>query len=234
MRVGATGHAELVGVVAAGVLHGDAIFQGLPGEAAVNVIDAAVVWRKTEQSTEHLIAGVFVSRRQQGMGFGLSLDLLDFDQALVAVARGGPGRIDGSSEAVEVHGIHPAVAQVGVMRNGQQLVACLALRVHPFPQVFGMPGVQHAEWQRRHLGTIAEEDVAVQIAIVKLGGVLVRAECSELAGMIIRVGDLDVFLPGAARHFGAHKSLDRRLAGEREEIEEDLLLLRGVVGVLQN
>ena len=40
------GHAELVGVVAAGVLHGDAVFVGLAGKAALNVVNAADVWRK--------------------------------------------------------------------------------------------------------------------------------------------------------------------------------------------
>src|SRR5208283_1442007 len=48
VRVGATRHAELVRVVAARVLHCDAIFQGLPGEAAVNVVNAANIWWKTE------------------------------------------------------------------------------------------------------------------------------------------------------------------------------------------
>ena len=49
MRVGAARHTELVWVVAADVLHGDAVFQGLAREAAVNVIDAADVGRKTQQ-----------------------------------------------------------------------------------------------------------------------------------------------------------------------------------------
>jgi hypothetical protein len=67
------------------------------------------------------------------MGLGLSLDLLDFDQALVAVSRSRPGCIDGPAEAVEVDGIHPPVTHIGVMRNGQQLVPRLALGVHPVP-----------------------------------------------------------------------------------------------------
>ena len=43
VRVGAAGHAELVRVVAAHVLHGDAVFQCLAGKASLNVIDAATV-----------------------------------------------------------------------------------------------------------------------------------------------------------------------------------------------
>ena len=50
VRVGATGHAELVRVVAARVLHGDAVFQRLAGDSCRDVIDAANVGRQTEQA----------------------------------------------------------------------------------------------------------------------------------------------------------------------------------------
>ncbi len=168
------------------------------------------------------------------MGLRLSLDLLDLDQSFVAVAIRCPGRVDGPAKAVDVGGIHPAVAQVGVMRNGQQLVACLALRVHPLPQVFGVPGVQSAEGHDRHLCTIAEEDIAVQVAVVRRGGVLVRAERRELAGMVVFVGDLDVFLPDRARHLGAHEGFHRRSGEHIHEEGEDLLNVRLIVGVGEN
>ena len=119
------------------------------------------------------------------MGLGLPLDLLDFDEAFVAVARGCPRRIDGPPKAVEVNGIHPAVTQIGVMRNGQQLVACLALRVHPRPQVLGMLGIQRAIGHLWQMGAVPEEDVAMQVALVRHGCPLVRTECSELARMIV-------------------------------------------------
>ena len=73
------------------------------------------------------------------MGLGLPLDLFDFDQPLIAVAGGSPGRVDGSAEAVEINRIHPAVTQVGIVRNGEQLVTRLALRVHPVPKVLRVP-----------------------------------------------------------------------------------------------
>src|ERR1019366_9257163 len=47
VRIGAAGHAELVRVVATYVLHSDAVFVGLAGEAALNVIDAATGRRLT-------------------------------------------------------------------------------------------------------------------------------------------------------------------------------------------
>src|SRR5271165_2909243 len=73
VRVGARGHAELVGVVAAGVLPGYAVFVGLAGKTSLNVINAADFRRKTEQATEHLVAGEFVVGRQQRMSFGRTL-----------------------------------------------------------------------------------------------------------------------------------------------------------------
>src|SRR5262249_43562249 len=48
VRVGAAGHAELVRVVAAHVLHGQAVLQRLPAEAALNAIDPANRRRRTE------------------------------------------------------------------------------------------------------------------------------------------------------------------------------------------
>src|SRR5664280_1657825 len=91
VRVGAARHAELVRVVATYVLHGDAVFVGLPGEAALNVIDAATGRRLTQQTVlEELVTGELVIGREQGMSFRLSLNLFDLNEAFVAVARGSP------------------------------------------------------------------------------------------------------------------------------------------------
>ena len=103
----------------------------------VNVIHSADIRRKTQQIAIKLITSELVVGRQQRMGFRLSLDLLDFDQSLIAVTRRCPSRINRSSETVEINGIHPPVAQIGVVRDGQQLIARLALGVHPFPKVLG-------------------------------------------------------------------------------------------------
>ena len=67
------------------------------------------------------------------------------------------------------------------MGNGQQRVARLALRVHPLPQRLGMVVIHRAERHRRNVGAVAEEDVAVQIAVVGQGSPIVRTERSELA-----------------------------------------------------
>ena len=189
---------------------------------------------QADQEAHDLVVGELVVGRQQRMGLRLALDLLDLDQPLVAVARGGPGRVDRPAEAVDVGRIHPAVGEVGVVRDRQQFVAGLALRVHPLPQVFGMPGVERRERLVRHLGAVAEIDVAVQVAEVELRGELVGAEGGELAGLVVLVGDLDVLLPDRAGDLRAHEGLDRRLADERHQVAEDLLHVGRIVRVLQD
>ncbi len=182
-----------------------------------------------------LVAGELVVGRQQGMRLRLSLALLDLDQALVAVARGRPGGVDRPpGGVVDVDRVHPAVADVGVVRDREQLVAALALRVHPVPQLRGASGVERAEWIVRHLVAGPEEDVAVQVAVARHRRPLVRAERGELAGMIVLVGDLDVFLPHRGSDLRVHERLHRRARVELEQIREDPVLLFLAVRILHD
>jgi len=88
----------------------------LPREAALNVIDTAAIWLLAEETTcEYFVTGELIVRREQWVSFGRALDLLDFDQTFVAVARSSPSGIDGPSEAVQIDWVHPAVAQVGIV-----------------------------------------------------------------------------------------------------------------------
>ena len=235
VRVGAAGHAELVRVVAAGVLHRDAVLVCLAGVAARDVVDAADVGRKAEDCLEHLVARELVVGRQQGVGLRLPLALLDLDQALVAVARGRPGRIDRPpGGVVDVDRVHPAVTDVRVVRDGEKLVARLALRVHPVPQFRGAIGVERAERIVRHLVAGPEEDVAVQVAVAGHRRPLVRAERSELAGLVLLVGDLDVFLPHGRGDLRIHERLHRCACIELEQIRENLVLLFLAVRILHD
>jgi hypothetical protein len=62
VRIRAPGHAELVRVVAADVLHGDAVLVRLAPAAACDVVDAADVGRQTEDGLIELVAGELVVR----------------------------------------------------------------------------------------------------------------------------------------------------------------------------
>src|SRR5208282_1219962 len=109
------------------------------------------------------------------MSFRLPFDLLDFDESFIAIARSSIGGVDWPTHAVHVCGVHPAVTQVGIVGDGQQFVAGLALCVHPLPKVLWMPRLEGGIGHLRNLGTITEEDVAMQVSEVMLRGVLVGA-----------------------------------------------------------
>ena len=214
VRVGAARHAELVGVVAADILHRDAVLQRLAGKAAGDVLHAAHVGREAEEGLIHLVAGELVVRRQQRMRLGLAFPLLDLDQPLVAVASGGPGGVNRPAGGViNVDRVHPAVAHIGVVGDGEQLDARLALGVHPFPELLGIRWESSdAERRVRHL-VAPEENIAVQVAVAGHRGPLVGAEGRELAGMVVFVGDLAGFLPYRGGDLRAHERLHRRAAG---------------------
>ena len=50
VRVGAAGHAELIWVVTAHVLHGEAVFQRLAAIAALNLVNAANIRREAQKT----------------------------------------------------------------------------------------------------------------------------------------------------------------------------------------
>src|SRR5262245_42596721 len=100
------------------------------------------------------------------------------------------------------------------MGDGEQLVASLALRVHPLPQVLRVPGIEGAIGHLRHMRALAEEDITVQVYVVALGCIFVRTESGELAGMVVRIGNLDILLPDRARYLGAHEGFHWRRAGQ--------------------
>ncbi len=109
------------------------------------------------------------------------------------------------------------------MRDRQQLVARLALAIHPFPQVLRLVRVDRAKWQRRNLLRVLEDDVAMQVAIVRRRAPFVGGEGRELARLVVLVGDFDDSLPHRAGHFRADQLRDRlREEGSGEE-EVDLL-----------
>ena len=144
MRVAGADHPHLVRVVAARLLHGQAVLVGLADVAAVHPRRAVV---DPEQEAHDLEVRELVVGRQRGMGLGSPLDLRDLGQRLVGHPLLGPGGIDGSALVVLLHREHDAVAEVGVVGDRQQLVARLALAIHPFPQFLGLVRVDRGKGQ---------------------------------------------------------------------------------------
>ncbi len=220
VRIAGADEAELVRVVAARVLHRQAVLVRLANIAAVQpgrAIDAA------EQILQNLVAREFVVGRQRRVRFRRALELLDLGQRLVVHPRLRPGRVDRPALAVDFQREHDAVGQIGVVRDRQQLVARLALAVHPVPQILRMTRIDRGERQRRNLLRVLEDDVAVQVAIVRRRAPFVGGEGRELARLVVLVGDFHDFLPHRAGHFWRDQLLDR-LGDERSGEEEvDLL-----------
>ena len=84
------------------------------------------------------------------------------------------------------------------------------------------------------MGAFAEEDVAVQVPVIVLRGVFVRTESCELAGMVVLIGDLNVFLPDRARHLWGHEGFHRRCASEAQEVREAAWISAGLFWSLNN
>ena len=231
VRVGGGTEAEFIGVVAPDILQRQAVLEGLATVAANQLVDAPLCRRQSKQNAQDCVVGEFIVRRQQRVSLGLALHLRDFDQPFVAHARFGPGGVNGAAHAVHIGGVHPAVGQVGVVGNGQQFVARLALGVHPLPQLFRMPRIECRIGCHRHLGAVTEKDIAVQVAVRCLRSPLVGTKCRELAGFIGGIGDTDVFLPDRPGDFGLHELLDGRLRKQTHHRQEGALLLLLAVGI---
>ena len=112
------------------------------------------------------------------------------------------------------------------MRNREQLVARLALAVHPLPEFGGVVRVQRAERYRRHL-VAAEKDVAVQIHIVRHRRPFVGTEGRELSRLVRLVRELAVFLPDRTGNLWVHQRFYRRAGHESvDAIQGDSLHFR--------
>ena len=80
------------------------------------------------------------------------------------------------------------------------------------------------------MGAILEEDVAVEVHVVRHGRPLIAAEGGELARFVGLVRESDVLLPDRVRDLGTRERLDRRAADQFYSVKIDSLnLLRTVV-----
>ena len=231
VRIGAASHAKLVRVIAAGVLHRDTVLQGLARVAANNLVDTPGLRGQSQQHAPDRKAGELIVGREQRVGLRLTLNLLHLDERLVARAGLGPGGINRPAQAVHVGRVHPAVRQIRVMRDGQQVVAGLALGIHPVPQFRGVHRVQRRKRHLRNLGAVAEKHVAVQVAVVGHRGPLIGTKGGELARFVGRVGDVVILFPDRASNLFGHQRFDRRARQQLDDSQEGPLLLFLAVGV---
>ena len=132
------------------------------------------------------------------MGFRRALDLRDLVQRLVGVAGLVVGRVD--RLAVALHQVeHEAVARIGVVRDGEQRRALGALILHPLPQDFRIVGVQRRQDHVRQVLRVAEDDDAVQVALLRIRRPFEAGEGGERAGDVVRLRRLDDLGPDRPR-----------------------------------
>ncbi len=222
VRVGGGSETELVRVEALGALHREPVLERLPGVAADDVRDAP---RRIAQEHRHdLEAGELVVGRKQRMRLRRAFELVDLDQPLVAIARSGIGGVDRTALGVDLDREHPAVGEVRVVRDGEELVAGLALAIHPVPEIHGVKRVQCAERLRRYLSALLEEDVAMQVHVIRHRGPFVRAERREFPRLVRLVSHLDDFFPDASGDLRGHQRLDRWTSAQViDDVQGELL-----------
>ena len=96
---------------------------------------------------------------------------------------------------------HPAIGDVGVVRNGKDVDALLgALDLEIGPEVLRQHRVEGGERSRRRL--VLEEHVAVHVRAVRDRGPFIGVERGELARIVVRVRRLDEPLPHALAKLG--------------------------------
>ena len=142
------------------------------------------------------------------MSFRRALYLLDLGQLLVALSRFSPGLVDRPAFEIDLSRKHDSVRQVRIVRNGEQLVAGLALAVHPVPQIFRSRRVDRAERHLRDLGAVLEEYVSVHIPVVGGRCPFIGTKRGKFTRLVEAVRDVVVLFPDVAGHLRADQFLD--------------------------
>ena len=184
VRVAGAHDSHLVRVVPAALLHRQAV---LPSLADVTAMDFRSPFHPAQKVGQYFVVRELVVGRKQWMGLGCALELMDFGQRLIVHALLRPGGINRSPFAVNLQGKHNAIAQVGVMRDRQQLITCLALGIHPVPEIFRMIRVQGSKGSFRHFLGIFKDDIAVHVAIVWRRSPLIGREGRKLPRLVVLV-----------------------------------------------
>jgi hypothetical protein len=110
------------------------------------------------------------------------------------------------------------------MRDREILVSNRALILLVDPEVFAMHGIESREDPLRSV--ITEEHVVMQVLGVGLRRPFEGDQRRELAGRVMFVGSIDLFLPGGLHDLGVHEIIDRLVDGCRgDDLLERLLAL---------
>ena len=110
---------------------------------------------------------------------------------------------------------HPAVRDVGVVRDSDTIQADIALKLHIGPEVLRIDRVECRE--RGRWRVTAPEDVAMHIAAVRDRGPLVGDQRRELAGLVEFVSRLNVPRPVGLLELRCYKLFHRYTGDQRAQ-----------------
>ena len=237
MRVAAADQAELVGVRAELLLELQAVLERRAGvlelEHLLLLGDAAV----EVALVPDLEVGELVVRREEGMGLAVALRLRRLVEPLPLRARLDVLAVELLAEGLD-HGEHQAVAQVAVVRDGEDVAAGLLLvRVHPLPELDRVVAAERrVDGERldlaRLVAVVAEDDVAVEVVAAGVRRPLVADEGGEAARVVVLLGRGDRLLPRApvgARAGEVHEVLrERPLREGDDDLDRRLGALAGL------
>ncbi len=137
------------------------------------------------------------------MRLAIALHLGDLEQRLPA--RAALGVVSGHGLALDGLCKHDAVADVGIVRDRQDVAAGLLLIVgQKAPESLGIRAVKRAEGQ--HLfhpkGPVTKDYDPVQVVAIRGRAPFVPVECSEGAGLVVSGGSVNDLIPDGAFALG--------------------------------
>ena len=164
------------------------------GLANVAAVRRALDPRLGKQVIEDLEIGEFVAGRKLRRGLRNALVLGDLGQGFVQCAPLGVGFVDRTAVA-HVPVEHQAAADIGVMRNGDDVEADCPGVFEIGPKVLRLAGVGGGE--RRGSVVVSEDDVAVQVVFsLRHGRPFIGDEGRKASGFIVGVGGIHLLVPG--------------------------------------
>src|SRR5262249_34894175 len=141
MAVGAADQAELKGVRAQLLFQRQPSLERRPRVAAREHFLGGLLKATQVYFVPDFEIGEFIVGRQSGMGFARSFGLGDLNDRLTAGPRLGVGTVDRFA-APRFHGKHAAVAEITIMREGEQTATGLVfIRLHPLPELLRVGAV---------------------------------------------------------------------------------------------
>ena len=168
-----------------------------------------------EQLVEDLVVRELVISRKRRVRFRSALVLRNLRKRLVGRAQ---LRISLVNRLPVERGpvIHQPVRGIAIVRDRERLKALSPDFRQPCPQVLGILGVDRGE--RRGRVFALEDHVAMQVLPARHRGPFISDERGELARLVVRVGGVNLALPGRGGDFGGIRAKARATGHQTHDL----------------